>query len=126
MTNLLQSGIQWLNGTLKASAAVDVTYARGADTVDLMASRGSTRAEVSDGEGNMTLKTVIDDWIIDAADLILAGELTEPDDGDEIRLTVGETEYVYTVFPIAGEPCFRPSDAYGTRLRIHTKLSSQT
>lgn len=126
MTNLIQSGVEWLNGQLKTNAGTEITYARGVDSVNLTAVRGTTRAETSDGEGNMTVRTVIDDWIIEAAELVLAGELTEPEDGDEIRLTEGEATYVYKVLPIAGEPCFRPSDPFGKRLRIHTKLDSQT
>ncbi len=40
--------------------------------------------------------------------------------GDEIRETRSGTTYVYAVTSINGEPPWRYSDKYRSRLRVHT------
>jgi hypothetical protein len=61
------------------------------------------------------------DFLIHAADLILAGEPTLPERGDLIRETQGGRTFVYEVMAPGKEPPWRWSDVFRKVLRIHTK-----
>ncbi|KKL10355.1 hypothetical protein LCGC14_2556640, partial [marine sediment metagenome] len=61
------------------------------------------------------------DFLIKAADLVLSEQAVPPQDGDRIKLTLGETTYVFEVMPLGDEPAARWSDRYGYTWRIHTK-----
>lgn len=57
--------------------------------------------------------------MIRAADLVINGNLVEPEDGDEII----EGDRLYEVMsPTVGEPPWRKSGHEGLTIRIHTKL----
>jgi hypothetical protein len=61
------------------------------------------------------------DFLIHAADLVLAGNPTLPERGDIIRETQGGKVFVYEVMAPGGEPPWRWSDVYRKVLRIHAK-----
>jgi hypothetical protein len=120
MVDLLQQGAQWLADQQRRFAAQAVTYVRGADTAELLATVGSTTREQADEYGVLQ-RVEMRDYLVPAEDLVLAGQLTEPRSGDRIRETRDGRTFVYEVLAMAGEPPWRWSDPYRTTLRIHTK-----
>lgn len=92
-----------------------VTYARGASSLQIVATVGSTTFEVDDG--TVMQRWESRDYLVRAADLVLAGGPIQPQRGD--RITDGGV--VYEVLAPAGQDCWRKSDPYGITLRIHTK-----
>ena len=108
--------------TAKAVAGVSVTYQRGSDTVAITALVGDTRMELSADYGSTTITSRVRDYIVTAADLVLATVTVEPQAGDQVRETRGSTIYVFEVMSAGADEPFRPSDRHGNTWRIHTKL----
>ena len=121
MTNLLETGSSWLADQLKTHASVDVVYERGIEQVAVKATIGRTEFELDDGAGTVE-RIQSRDFLIHAADLVLAGSPVLPVAGDRIRETQGGTTFVYEVMSPGSEPAYRYSDAFRKVLRIHTKL----
>ena len=124
MSDLLEKGQQWLADQLTTRAAQTVVYARDGDEVSVPATIGQTTFEHDDGQGTI-IRTQVRDYLIDANKLVLAGQTTQPKPGDQIRETAGDTTFTYEMMAIAGEPCWRYSDPFRIKLRIHTKLVSE-
>lgn len=102
---------------LRGFAGFVVTYSRGASSVSVAASPGSTPVEqVVDDLGTM-VRTSAADWLIAVAELILDGNPITPQMGDVIT----SDGVAWEVRPIGSEPCFSYSDALATEFRIHTK-----
>jgi len=120
MANLLQSGSDWLADQLKTHATVEVVYGQGAEQVTVSATIGRTLFELADQYG-IVQKVESRDYLIQAADLILAGGAVLPERGDRIRETQGGTTFVYEVMAPGKEPHWRYSDPFRKLLRIHTK-----
>lgn len=120
MTNLMHRGSQWLAGKLVQHAATPVTYRRGVVTAPLTATVGQTRYESHDQDGVIT-RSLVRDFLIDTAALVGSAIASLPKRGDQIEETVAGTTYVYEVANIGGEPPWRYSDPYRTKLRIHTR-----
>ncbi|MEZ6099984.1 MAG: hypothetical protein R3E01_13530 [Pirellulaceae bacterium] len=121
MTDLLQEGQAWLADQLTTHASQNVVYARDADEVAVLATIGKTTFEHDDGQGAI-IRTQVRDYLIDAPKLVLAGEAVLPKPGDRIKEVEGGHTYIYEAMAIAGEPCWRYSDPFRLKLRIHTKL----
>jgi hypothetical protein len=102
--------------TLQAAAGVAVTYHRGPDSVALTAVPGKGTLEVQTAR-DFIEQVETSDWIIEAADLVLAGSVTLPKPGDRVKQTAGATRTVYEVMT----PPYRASDNERLRIRIHTK-----
>ena len=114
------------NAAAKATKAIfgsTVTYSRGSGSVTLTARAASTRATVADEQG-FEFGTVIRDWIIDVADLVIATVAITPRRGDTIAVTAAGKIYTYEVLPVGGEETHRFTDSSSNRWRIHTKLKS--
>lgn len=121
MANMMQKAQQWLAEKQKAHNSVSIVYSRGDDTVSLLATVGRTVFDVSDDYGAI-IKRTSRDYLITAADLILAGAVAEPQRGDRIIETIGEAEHEFEVIgPGGDEPDWRYSDPFQILLRIHTK-----
>ncbi|MCC7409096.1 MAG: hypothetical protein IT442_13595 [Phycisphaeraceae bacterium] len=120
MIDLLAQGAAWLDQMRLAHLSQPVTYERGADSVELAATFGTTSYEVTDDSG-ATVRAQAMDFIISAGDLVLHGEATQPHVGDRIRLTQGTTLRVFEVLDLAGSGHYRPCDPTGQMLRIHAK-----
>ena len=120
MADLLEAGSNWLQGQRKKHATREVTYLRGVDSVLVQATVGRTMFEQDDGSG-VIIRTQIRDYLIDTADLVLAGQPTLPERGDRIEETEGGKKFTYEVMPLGTEPHWRYSDPYRKTLRIHTK-----
>ena len=120
MTDLLEQGLGWLNDMRGKHMSQTVVYGRAGDSVEVQATLGRTEYEVTD-EAGVTVQAVATDFIAAAADLVLSGQLVSPEPGDQIRVTAGANVLVYEVMDLGGAGHYRPGDAYGNALRVHTK-----
>lgn len=120
MTDLLHTASTWLEGQRTKHLTQAVVYQRAADSVAVQATIGQTIFEI-DGEGGAVLELEARDYLILAADLVLAGELVLPQRGDRIREARSGQTFVYEVIRPGDEPCWRWSDPYRQTVRIHTK-----
>ena len=120
MADLLGQAVDWLNGRRAAHLSRTVTYVRGAESVELSATLGSTVYEVTD-EAGATIQAKATDFILSADELVLGGEPVEPQVGDRIHVAAGDKVLVFEVLELASAGHYRPSDPYGVTLRIHTK-----
>ncbi len=120
MTNLLETGSSWLADQMKAHAAADIVYERGAEQVPVKATIGKTEFELDDGSG-VVVRIQSRDYLIQTADLQLSGSPALPVAGDRIREMQGGTTFVYEVMAPGNEPHYRYSDPFRKLLRIHTK-----
>ena len=120
MTDLLQQASDWLEAMRHQHATQPVTYHRSVDNVSLPATVGKTDYEVEDDYG-FRVKAEVIDFLIMAEDLVLGGQKTLPQSGDQIRMTRGEETMVFEVMALADQGCWRYSDSFGQTIRIHTK-----
>lgn len=121
MPDLLFDGLSWLGDQLKEHASQPVMYQRDGNDIAVQATIGRTLLQLDDGYGGVRMEWTDRDFLIVAADLILAGSPIVPKRGDRIRHTNGETVGVFEVMAPGKEPVWRPADPFGTMLRIHTK-----
>jgi hypothetical protein len=121
MTNLLQSGQEWLANQLKVHASSEVTYQRGLNQVQVQAVIGRTLLKLEDGYGGVHMEWTDRDFLITPSELILAGLPILPERGDIIRETENGTTYLYEVMAPGNEPPWRWSDPHRQLFRIHTK-----
>jgi len=126
MPDMLEQASNWLEDQRTEHASRTVTYERGAASVALAASIGRTIFDIDNGFG-VVERTESRDFLVFAADLLLAGISVLPERGDRVRETQGTTTYVYEVMAPGKEPHYRYSDPYRKTLRIHTKhISTET
>lgn len=121
MADLLDKGSAWLEGQRKKHRTRDVNYRRGVDSVVVKATIGRTLFEQDDGAG-VIVRMQVRDYLIDTADLVLAGDETLPAKGDRIEEIDAGKKHTYEVLPLGGEQHWRYSDPFRRTLRIHTKL----
>jgi hypothetical protein len=115
MPDLLAQGTAWLEAQRTKHLAREVTYVRGSDQVTVLATIGRTRFETDDGTA-VRVEYTDRDFLIRSVDLVLAGQLTDPERGDLIREDGREFEVLD----------WRYSDPYGLTLRIATKYVGTT
>lgn len=104
MTDLLQTGTQWLAEKLKAHASRPIVYRRGSDEVTVEAIVGRTLLKLDGGYGGVRMEWTDRDFLIAAEDLILGGQRTLPKRGDQIRETRDGKTLVYEVLAPGKEP----------------------
>ncbi len=119
MTDLLQTGSDWLEGQRHEHLSHTVTYCRGGESVELNATVGQTTFEIEREFGIEKVESR--DFLIRTADLVLGGQVAEPQRGDRIKETVGAAVPVFEVMAPGDEPPWRYSDPGRKTLRIHTK-----
>jgi len=100
--------------------AQPVTYCRGGQSVEVQATVGRTVFEIADTYG-LVERSESRDFLVTAADLVLAGQAVLPERGDQVREAQGDKVYVYEVMAPGKEPHYRFSDVYRRTLRIHTR-----
>src|SRR5262245_47594481 len=123
MADMLQAAMQVLADTLKANMAGAVTIKAGAtEATGIQAVKGRTLLQVDDGAGSIRMVWTDRDYLIEAADLVVAGVASEPQRGWQILDPAGGKIEVFEVLAPAGEPVWRWSDPYRTVYRIHTKF----
>lgn len=122
MADLLRNASAWLEGMRRTHATSPVAYRRNGTVLAAAAQAtvGKTVAEVANADGSITQMTVRD-YLIDAADLLLAGDPAEPAAGDQIT-DPAEANAVYEVLALPNGETHRRSDPYGLTWRIHCKL----
>lgn len=118
--DLLEQASAWLETQRTKYTTRQVVYRRGEVWVEVPASIGKTTFELDDGSGAM-IRSESRDYLILAAELVLAGTQTLPDRGDRIIEAAGGQEFVYEVMAPGDEPHWRYSDLYRKTLRIHTR-----
>jgi hypothetical protein len=120
VVDLLEQSSAWLEVQRVKHMTRSVTYVRGAQTVEVLATIGQTVFQVDDGAGAL-LRVESRDYLITTTELVLDSIQTLPQRGDRIRETQGSQTFVYEVMAPGDEPCWRYSDPYRRTLRIHTK-----
>jgi len=115
MGDLLAQGTAWLEQQRTRHLATTVLYVRGATSIAVLATIGRTKYEADDGHV-VRVEFTDRDFLILAADLVLAGQPTEPQRGDLIREGSREFEVLD----------WRYSDPYRQTLRITTTLTGAT
>ncbi len=122
MSDMLQSGIVALGQWLKDFAAQPITYSRGAESVDLLASYGAKLLKIDDGAGGIRMEWTDMDFVIPAADFHFPyGDTIEPQRGDLVHMTIEGQVQSFEVLPFGSEPCWRWCDPYHVNIRVHTK-----
>lgn len=114
---LLASGGAWLR-TQRASEAVSATYRRGALSAALNVVQGATTSQADDGDVIVESRAI--DWLIERAELVLDGELVEPEIGDRVGVEFDHGLEWFTVVALGGEPCFRWHGRDGGTFRVHS------
>ena len=120
MTDMLQTGLDWLEVQRKAHMSRTVTYRRGVFTVALLATVGATRFDVDDGYG-IVIRQRMRDYIFAVADLILNSVETLPEPGDEILDVRDAVTYRYQVAGRGAEQHYRFCDPAQTVVRVHVQ-----
>ncbi len=121
MSDLLRLGQKWLAEKLSQFASREIIYRRDDKVVILQATIGKTKGEQDVGDG-LVLETEIRDYLIDTKDLVIDGERTLPERGDQIIEIDDGLRFIYEVLPVGNQKAWRYSDPYRLKLRIHTKL----
>ena len=125
MTTLLQDGVAWLQGQLKDSSGVTVTFYRGTESVVITATpvqKDYTVPLETGGWMNVTSR----DYYFAAADVIISGSVVKPRQGDRIIETIGGVEYSYTILSFGSMPACEWRDQDGVGLIVHSKLTKTT
>ena len=121
MADLLEGASAWLDAQRVKFMSRVVSYTRGKDAVDVRATIGKSVFEVDSGYAVLE-RIESRDYLVPAADLVLAGQATLPLKGDRIKETQDGKVFVYEVLAPGHEPHFTFSDPYRKTLRIHTKF----
>ena len=122
--DMISQGLAWLDAQRVKFLSRMVVYQRGSESLELAATIGRTEFEQADEYG-IVHKTQSRDFLVSAADLVIAGATVLPKSGDRVRETTGGQTFVYEVLAQnqTGErQPWRYSDPQRRTLRIHTKL----
>ncbi len=103
MSGLLEKGSNWLEDQRHTHLTRTVVYQRGGESVEVAATVGRTVFEQAD-EFGVIHRTESRDFLVRAADLVLAGNQTPPKAGDWIREPAGDQTFVYEVMAPGNEP----------------------
>lgn len=121
MVDLLEQGVDWLDGVRSTHLSRLVTYQRGGESIEIAATLGATTLEVADDAG-VSMRSPQTDFILSAAALVMGGIVTMPLVGDRISMASGGKTLVYEVLALPDGRHYRPCDGGRRMLRIHAKL----
>jgi hypothetical protein len=121
MADLFATGAAWLADQLKEHGSQLVTYVRMPHGIEVSAIVGRKDVLVETSAGALERHEQWD-FLIAGVDLVLAGNPTLPERGDQIKLPRASHVDVFEVMPLAGEDHWRWSDGYERLMRIHTKF----
>lgn len=124
MSDVLQTGLEWLAAQLGTAVSQSVTYRRGTLSVAIDATLGAKVLRVTDSAGRTKVERADLDLIFPVAALDFGDGPTDPAVGDYAEVAQGGTTYRYDVLPIGTEPHFR-KESRGVMLRVHTKLRGE-
>ena len=121
METLFDLGTQFVNAALAQTNGREVAYERYCDgeytTLSCVAVISQSTIQMVTAD-DVAMEYEVFDFIMDSAELLVGGVFQEPQSGDRIRTEDGQ---LYEVLRDVGVPCWRWSDSYGKRVRIHTK-----
>jgi len=121
VTNLLDTGAEWLSDMLHEHASETVTYQRGNDSVSVTAVIGTSYETEVDTYG-IVIQVRHCDFLIQKSSLNFGAGVFEPQPGDRIERASGE---VWQVQPAGGDRGYREtSHALDAEWRVHTKRVS--
>ncbi len=126
--DVLEIGSTWLAEQFKDHASRKVRYERDGSFVLLDVTVGRTEYQETDGYGGLIAKWTDRDFIFLAADLVLGGKFTKPEEGDKVY-ELDEHDSItrtYEVMAIPDAQCFRYCDPQRQGLRAHTKQTAET
>lgn len=102
---------------LEAVSGQTIKYRRsGADTGDITATPARRTSEDYGSDGALIVSTN-HDWIIDKSKLVIDSVAIDPQPGDLIVTADGQT---FVVVPDEAENCWRWTDQFQQRIRVHT------
>jgi len=106
--------------SMQACMGQAVTYARGGNSAAITACPGANphRRAMAEGGAEFAIDAQVRDWLVAAADLVLAGATVEPRRGDRITTESGE---VWELLELDGGPVWDWSDPANRIRRLHTK-----
>jgi hypothetical protein len=116
MSDLLNTGLDWLANQMTEHVSRLVTYRRGPDEVAVRAIIGRRKIRLDDGYGGVRIEWPDRDFIIRADLLVIGGNQIKPERGDKV-IDQGK---VYEVMVFGREPPCQ-DDPHGHMFRIHTK-----
>lgn len=125
MADMLADAVAWLDTMRTAHMSSQVTYQRGAETVDIDATFGTTTYEVADDVGGIVKTTAID-FLVSADALVIGGSVVLPKLGDRLIVQRGLQSLVFEVLDLGGVGHYRQMDPHGTMLRLHTKYIGES
>ena len=115
--NALERVVAGAARTLKGIGGTSIVYVRRAFRSEpITAIRTVAEYRVLDAKTGMPIRVKYIDWLFLANDIVLDGQVSKPQPGDEIE--AGSLKYSAT--PIEKRPCFEPHDAGGQMIIIHT------
>ena len=120
---MFHRGLQYLTQALREHASIAIVYRRRESSVELRAVVGRTDWAAEETEGPV-IAWEGRDYLIEAADLVLDGEVTTPKRGDLIEEVRDEATLTYAVLAPPGADVWRYSDPQRVRIRVHTKQVS--
>lgn len=112
---MLERGEETLRKWRRTNLTKLVSYACSAGTIAVYVTQAETRVDSDNGE-TITRSRVVD-FIVEAADLKVSGQLIEPKPGDRI----GFNGLVFELAALGDEPCYRIHGRDNASYRIHTK-----
>ena len=122
--NILRDGIARGAEHLDTHVSELVVFRRGTDQCELPATMGTTEWLIDGAQGSEAWQSL--DFLVTASRLVLPSGQVVPRRGDRFERTDRDTVRVYEVMAPEAENVVKESDPYGIRLRIHTKLVSET
>jgi hypothetical protein len=120
MKDLLKEASAWLDRMRGLWTSRTVEYRRGLDSVELAATVGRTIFEKADQFGVLE-QSEARDYLVLAADLVLAAAAILPERGDRIVDEGDGAERTYEVLAPGTAPPWTWADPYRRTLRIHTR-----
>lgn len=113
-------------GTIADLSGVTITYTRGADSVSLTAVPGRTPVELLEGD-DVVEQLRYTDWLIDPAELLLAGSQVEPRRNDQITVADTDSDMNGNLFRCTELPIDRQVWRYSEEharawIRVHSLL----
>jgi len=119
MVSPVNAAMQATHAATRSVRGESVTYTRGATTVMVTATRGSSRWDAEQVEGAVNVEERSEDWLIIATELTEAGITGGPTRGDTIT---DENETIFRVMPPSStEQVWRWHDRGRTVYRIFSK-----
>lgn len=121
MTNMLKTGADWLASQLQTSAAVEITYTRGATSIILDATPGATDWTAMMEYAVMNA-WVSRDFIFPISELATL-ESDKPQQGDRITEVCSDgVTRSYDVLSPSGSQPYRMMGSSRVLIRVHTRL----